>query len=315
MNYATHLMLSAAAVAALSFSSVATVEANEVCQDLLAGQTINVGEVCVSNDEDTITVVFTTENGWEMSKADLYIGDWEDGVPLNNGGNLTPAQLPYKQEFDPSVTTITFSFSMSNFGLTCDSLYLIAAHADVSKGTQTETAWGEGTRASSGNWSMYFGYQAVCPDDEPPPPLQVCEGSETGYAFSDTRFSAYGASNWGWVIEGVEPGDSGSAVIYAGAGNYSGGTAVGTFEYDYGTNGFFSGTFIIDSAFGLLETHLHVGADVPRHRNGRVQLAPGQFNFNGNRDTFADDGATYYGEVAGGGTVKVIAHSVTCTVQ
>lgn len=288
----------------LAVSFQFTASASEQCQTLLAGQHHDAGTVCVSNDADTVTVTFATANGWSLLDTHLYVGADYNGIPTNRAGNPQIGLFPYGGGVTGN--TVSYTFDLADFGLTCDDELAIAAHAVVSNGSQTETAWASGTRmVQRGNWAMWFSYQAECPTNGPPP-VQECLSYGTGYAFGDVTFAQVGENGWGWTITGANPGDSGDAIIYANAGmQYKTDDPVGTFSWSYETNGFFSATFIADSGFGFIDTHLHVGG-YTTEVNGR-----GNYNFNGNVTMSAQDVVHYYGETTGD-TVNVTAHVASC---
>lgn len=90
---------------------------------LLAGQTIEVGNVSVSKDEveGMLYVTFTTENGWKMAKTHLYVGGTE---PTKSA----PGQLGHSEWAHGD--TVTYEISLDDFDSNGD--IFIAAHAEVS---------------------------------------------------------------------------------------------------------------------------------------------------------------------------------------
>jgi hypothetical protein len=133
---------------------------------LLAGQTINSGQVSVRNDADFIYVTYQTANGYTLTETHLYVGDCAT-IPVNNPGNPIPGQFPY-QGSHSNTTSYTYQIPISVLnGASCG---CVAAHAVVQKldasghVTDQQTGWGNGTRInlSGGNWGMKFGY-CVCP--------------------------------------------------------------------------------------------------------------------------------------------------------
>jgi hypothetical protein len=138
-------------------------EATEVA--LMAGQTINSGTVTVSNDADYIYVTYTATNGWLITQTHLYAGACAL-VPVNNAGNPSPGQFPYKTTHNYA-TSYTYQIPIGTIG-NCG---CIAAHAVVVKlGTsgqiiEQQTGWGNGVRINpnGGNWGMKFEYCTCIP--------------------------------------------------------------------------------------------------------------------------------------------------------
>lgn len=133
---------------------------------LVAGQTIDAGQVTVTNDASFIYVTYASANGYVISQTHLYVGPC-DQIPVNNPGNPMPGQFPYKATHN-NVTTYTYQVPISALeGSNCG---CIAAHCVVKKlngaGTvvDQQTGWGNGVRINltGGNWGMKFDY-CVCP--------------------------------------------------------------------------------------------------------------------------------------------------------
>jgi hypothetical protein len=120
---------------------------------LLAGQTINAGNVTVTNDGINLTVAYNAQNGWSVSGIHLYVGPYAD-APQNNGGNPVPGKFPYKEVFNPYVSGYVKQIPLS----TLPDCFIIAAHAVVRKNGGSETAWSEGLGFPGNNWGMYFNY-------------------------------------------------------------------------------------------------------------------------------------------------------------
>lgn len=133
---------------------------------LVAGQTINAGQVIVSSDADFIYVTYETANDYVLTQTHLYVGPC-DQIPVNNPGNPLPGQFPYKGTHN-NITSYTYQVPKSAFnGATCG---CIAAHSVVKKldasgnVVDQQTGWGNGVRINltGGNWGMKFDY-CVCP--------------------------------------------------------------------------------------------------------------------------------------------------------
>jgi ABC-type uncharacterized transport system auxiliary subunit len=126
---------------------------------LLAGQTINMGNVSVVNNSENLYVTYTAEGNWELAEVHLYVGA-AAGIPKTNNGNAIPGQFPYKVTFNAAgVKSYTFAIPLSNL----DNCFTVAAHASVrllndnGNVIQSETAWGAGSRINQkGNWATAF---------------------------------------------------------------------------------------------------------------------------------------------------------------
>ena len=128
---------------------------------LFAGQTIDAGNVTVTNDANFIYVTYNTTNGFVLTQTHLYVGDCAL-IPVNKPGNPIPGQFPYTSSHS-NVTTYTYQVPISVIPIgTCA---CIAAHAVVNQFNATggivnqQTGWGNGTVINpDGQWGMKFTY-------------------------------------------------------------------------------------------------------------------------------------------------------------
>lgn len=128
---------------------------------LIAGQSIDAGNVTVTNDANFIYVTYNTSNGYVLTQTHLYVGSCSL-IPVNRSGNPTPGHFPYNTVQENS-TTFTYQVPIS--ALPAGTCGCIAAHAVVVKYNENgviidqQTAWGNGTEISPrGNWGLKFGY-------------------------------------------------------------------------------------------------------------------------------------------------------------
>jgi len=126
---------------------------------LYAGQSINVGSIVITNDDDNIYVTYNTTGGWVLNETHLFVGELND-MPATPNGNPKIGLFPYKDSHN-GVSSFTLSIPI-NEDLEC---YVVAAHASVSlpgteeEGAQTETAWSTGEQINeSGSWATYSEY-------------------------------------------------------------------------------------------------------------------------------------------------------------
>lgn len=171
------------------------------CHDLIAGQHIVVGNVCVTLDEtqDNLLIRYSTvpeegsvseefDEGWELVEAQLWTGlqnDVENPLPANKKGNPKIGNFPYlSEQLVGDITGDTFYEVevpiLETFGDLKESVCGsevpvsvaadVAAHATVRKyndltGYQTETGWANGdpiTEGKGGSWAMMPEIKFVC---------------------------------------------------------------------------------------------------------------------------------------------------------
>jgi len=138
-----------------------TIQADQPCGNvaeipLLAGQTIDVGFMTVSNNQNSLIIVYHAENGWTITETHLAVATSLAGIPQTKKGNPIPGQFPYYTSHSPGVTEVVHVVN-SNAWPTGTRLY-IAAHAVVVSGGSNETAWGDGLDFPGNNWATYFNY-------------------------------------------------------------------------------------------------------------------------------------------------------------
>ncbi|ANQ51119.2 hypothetical protein MY04_3775 [Flammeovirga sp. MY04] len=104
--------------------------------DIFAGQTILVGELLVTNDEENLYVTYSSTSDDMFAETHLYVGALED-LPTNRKGTPVPGKFPYKTNHDPAVTSFTYTIPLADL----PDCYIIAAHAAM---TSDETAWSFG---------------------------------------------------------------------------------------------------------------------------------------------------------------------------
>jgi len=130
---------------------------------LYGGQTIALGNIFISNNDENLFVRYQTYNGWVLSETQLYVGALS-GAPVNGPGNPTVGIFPYKTTHNPTVTTYEYVIPLSTLGSlsAVQSQIIVASHAVVLKLNnnnvviQEETAWSGCDRfVKKGNWATY----------------------------------------------------------------------------------------------------------------------------------------------------------------
>jgi hypothetical protein len=115
--------------------------------DLIAGRTIKVGTVTVTNDTENIYVKYFLTDGWEMTKSQVAVALSLGEIPQTKKHNPIPSQFAFKKKYHPAVTEITYSIPLRDSGYKAGDLLYIAAHARVrnsdatGKENQDESAW------------------------------------------------------------------------------------------------------------------------------------------------------------------------------
>lgn len=137
---------------------------------LFGGQTIDTGNVFISNDATTVTVTYQTNDPWVISAVHLAVADSLDGIPQNANNNPRPGHFPINTTYNPPVTLVTFTIPVDN--LSAGETLFIGAQAEVQApggGGQggSQTAWGSGARFGGSNWATYITYTVqTCPEQE-----------------------------------------------------------------------------------------------------------------------------------------------------
>jgi hypothetical protein len=292
------------------------------CFDLLAGQNILAGSVCVRVEGTTLKVTFTATGGWELTEAHLWVGNQIDDLPQNKAGNPVPGQFPFKSGDITGLTEYTFSIPLSNpqinFGCPSgDIIYYMAAHASLRKsngdGTyQTESGWSDGSPITTqGNWATFSTVTLSC----------NCSGGEikcdTAFGKSADASRCFlddGFSRWGWTNGPLGPGTY-IFDLYAGAAqcDTSRGALAGTVTVVY-NGATVTVTYNTASGYWLEETQLYVGnTPYPQYKQGKQlvnTVAPGQY---GNIHAGLEGASTDSFTVNATGNIYVIAHAVVCT--
>jgi hypothetical protein len=155
-------VLSVALVCATS-PLLAHTEADPYVTDLIAGQTMDAGDVMVWNDADNLYVKYATSGDWCMEGIKLHVAASLEGIPQTRSGNPIPGQFDYKAGFDCAPeTTVVIPLTWAP-----GTEIYITAMAEVEGSPDPdamvsyffpEGAWAEGMDFPGKNWAMYFTY-------------------------------------------------------------------------------------------------------------------------------------------------------------
>ncbi|MFN5325522.1 MAG: hypothetical protein ACK5C5_11430 [Bacteroidota bacterium] len=305
------------------------------CVNMLAGQTINVGSVCVEDidtdgdgEKDAIRVCYNISGGWTLREVHLWVGTSLTQMPRTNSGNPIPGQFPINSGNISGQTSYCAEISFASLGFSCPgpTQFLVAAHAVVrNQSGGTETAWGEGPRINTrGNWGTYFPIWITCDENPPPPPSNcVCE---TAWAKDPNQsecflgFSCLNANRWGWSNGPYAPGIY-TMELWAAAGqcntangtlvgtvtlNYSGSSATVTYQLNYPSTG--GCTPYLESA------HTYLGSNpLPGYPNN-CTVAPGQLGSTASFTGGITTTHTFQYSNLNGSPIYLLAHADVCGI-
>jgi len=86
--------------------------------DLLAGKSIDVGDVTAVLDGDILHVTYETTDGWALTETHLAVGKVNGaacvGIPTTKKGNPIPGQFPYSSSYNPPETSETYDVDVSD---------------------------------------------------------------------------------------------------------------------------------------------------------------------------------------------------------
>jgi hypothetical protein len=304
------------------------------CVNLIAGQTINVGSVCVEDidtdnngEKDAIRVCYNTTNGWTLNEVHLWVGTSLTQMPRTNSGNPIPGQFPINSGNITGQTSYCAEISFASLGFSCPgpTQYFVAAHAVVrNQSGSTETAWGEGPRITTrGNWGMYFPIWLSC--DPPPPPPTNCT-CETAWAKDPSasacfdNFSCLSANRWGWSNGPYAPGTY-TMELWAAAGqcNTSAGTLVGTVTLNY-TGSVATVTYQLNSnsnsgcTLNMDAAHSYVGyVPLPGYPNN-CTVAPGQIGQTASFSNGTTSQHSFQFNNLDGSPIYMLSHADVCGI-
>jgi hypothetical protein len=299
--------------------------------NLIAGQTIDVGSVTVSNDANNIYVTYALDYpGACFGALQVWVGNSLLNLPANQDGTPIPGQFCQADGgacYDATgMTTYTFTIPFSEVNIVdvtqvCNTQLYVVTHAEVDLDCNPETEGHEtafgGDQAGGGpRWWFYGAYTICCDFGPPQPPLCQTAYAKGGYVWTTDRKSnpenlpslRLTRNRWGWAINLTATGTT-TYDIWAGAGlnNTANGTKVGTLTVNWdGSN--VTVTYTMFSGYYLEEVHLYAGDGSP------TTIAPGQYGY---LDEF-DPNVTSYtfnvplADTNGTGGVWVVAHAVVC---
>jgi len=275
------VLLFAAAAYAMTIKVLTDDGSGVYCTDLIAGQKLDIGDVCVTADNEFVYIAYEidSDNAWYLDETHLWVGQDIADLPVNRKGNPAIGNFPYGYSGIDSKSWVQ-QVSLFSLGLTVEDIclqdvaVLFAAHASVvmyGDGivTAQETAWANGEQINEGgSWAMYDQFLLTCDHGEE----VECE---TAWGHGPFELDDYiKTSRWGWFSEQkMNGGEYYRYPIYAAAGNNdpANGYQVGEVGVQYGRD---CGVWVVAYVYPeykMTETHLFAEHFMP------TTAAPGQF--------------------------------------
>lgn len=144
-----------------------TNQAGHYAAPILAGQTILVGNVVISNSNDELIITTTSDSvlKWFIQKVHIYVSAIE---PVLN--NPSPGQFPYQSiSYSPPVSNYEYRIPLSDLNIDCSGSVFMAIHFEMVRLNnagaivQSETGWSYGPNLfNTPRWGWQFKYQAKC---------------------------------------------------------------------------------------------------------------------------------------------------------
>ena len=125
---------------------------------LIAGQTINIGEVSVNYINNSIVDIIyqVTDPAWCLVETHLDVQSDPANFFTTNSGNPKIGHFTFSSTLNCDPNWIIQVDLTTIPGWTEGSTLYIAAHAVVENQSTTETAWGQGESFPGNSWAMYF---------------------------------------------------------------------------------------------------------------------------------------------------------------
>jgi hypothetical protein len=143
---------------AVLVSSVGTASAATTI-DLIAGKTVDVGDVTISNDSANIFVKIVPTGGACITQSHLAAAIAPGALPQTRTGNAIPGKFPYAHTYRSSCPTADqYTVPLSAIaGYVPGAAVYLAVHAEVTQAgsTDRDTAWASGVGFPGANWSTY----------------------------------------------------------------------------------------------------------------------------------------------------------------
>ena len=124
--------------------------------DLLAGKSVDVGDVTVQSDGSRVRLL-TRSTGACIAGVQAAVAGSPQLIPQTKKGNAIPGRFPAAKEYTPCTTDAEVFIALSSIpGYVAGQPVYVALHADVILADgQSDSAWAEGSGFPGANWSSY----------------------------------------------------------------------------------------------------------------------------------------------------------------
>jgi len=131
MKKLCHILIAATfLLALLPAAALAHTEDDPKVVELLAGQTMDVGDVKVWNDGETLYIKYeVTDTDWCITETHLQVATSLEDIPQKNG-NPIPGKFEENDEHD-CVSEVLYTYNLADRGWSPDTNLFIAAHSVV----------------------------------------------------------------------------------------------------------------------------------------------------------------------------------------
>ena len=133
------------------------------CFALLAGRTIDAGQVCLTRTDEGLLVTVETDQGWVLEASHAAVAADPGGIPQTKApagqgfGNPIPGR--FQSGFGQLSDALIVHHLLPLNDLQDAPSIVVAVHADVRRGEQTESAWAAGERFTvRGSWATYIAW-------------------------------------------------------------------------------------------------------------------------------------------------------------
>jgi len=301
---------------------------DNVCVDIIAAQSMVVGDICVEilEESNELCVTYTTSDEWELTETHLWVGESIATMPQTRKGNPRIGHFPHHSGDITGNTTWCCYISLTEFGLQgdetiCEKDLYIAAHSELrlenADGSYTyETGWGAGVPiVERGSWATYYGIHLSC-DGWPPLNSESKSSFARGcedYAICFLEIDLDdpdddGPQRWGWTNGPLQNGTYHfDLYVEANECDLAAGLLVGNLAVEY-AGGTATVTYNLYQDLTLSEVQLYVGNEILPRYLGEFSTGPGHYPV---INTGLGDVSTHTCAVSGlSGDIYVVAHAV-----
>lgn len=134
-------------------------------EPLIAGQTIDVGNVSFGISGDDIVVTYETVSDWSINEVHLSFSDCNDlSFPVTGSGNPQIGKFEYGSTYEEGVSVVSYFFNAEGMS----DQFCVAAHAVVENADgDQETAWAGDIDFGGRSWAAYASVDLTLCDIQP----------------------------------------------------------------------------------------------------------------------------------------------------